>query len=73
MRQSAVFRSARLSRPLLARLGDEEDDLSLAVEPQAHRGARTLGEPVPDDLDAPVFVPAGSKLVANERAGLLLP
>jgi hypothetical protein len=64
---------ARLSRPLLVRLGDEEDDLPLAVEPQAHRGARTGGEPVPDNLDAPVLVSTGRELVANERAGLLLP
>jgi hypothetical protein len=55
------------------RLGDEEDDLPLAVEPQAHRGARSLGEPATHDLDAPVLVPAGSELAADERAGLLLP
>lgn len=57
----------------LVRLGDEEDDLPRGVEPQAHRDARLGGEPAPDDLDAPALVPAGSELVANERAGLLLP
>lgn len=73
---SSASRAARervFSRPLLFRLGDEEDDLPLAVEPQAHRCARPLGEPAPDDVDAPVLVPAGVELAASERTGVVLP
>ena len=73
---SSASRAARervFSRPLLVQLGDEEDDLPLAVEPQAHLCARTLGEPAPDDVDAPVLVPAGIELAASERMGLVLP
>ena len=73
---SSASRAARervFSRPLLVQLGDEEDDLPLAVEPQAHCCARTLCEPAPDDVDAPVLVPAGIELAASERMGLVLP
>ena len=69
----STSRERVFSRPLLVQLGDEEDDLPLAVEPQAHRCARTLGEPAPDDVDAPVLVPAGIELAASERMGLVLP